>query len=201
MNADASSEQYKGEFRLDGNKVWNYEQYYHTYFPSFPDPGFDLLWEKLPLVEVVYNSEADTLKHIKRVNQLLLQFSQNLMTRAMYHDDSKLQPEEKLLFDEMTPKLASSVYGSDDYKKMLDQLKISLDHHYKHNTHHPEHYPNGVDDMTLMDIVEMFVDWKAATERHDNGDIYKSFDVNKTRFKMSEQLYNIFKNTAKNLLW
>lgn len=192
---------YKGEYRLDGNKVWNYEQYYATYFPSFPDGGFALLWEQLPLVEVVYNSEADTLKHIKRVNQLLLQFSQNLLTRATIHDDSKLEPTEKMLFDEMTPKLASSVYGSEQYKGMLDQLKVALDHHYKNNSHHPEHYPNGIDDMDLMDIVEMFVDWKAATERHNNGDIYKSFDVNKGRFKMSEQLYNIFKNTAKNLGW
>lgn len=196
-----TTQKYIGEYRIDGNKVWNYEQYYNIYFPSFPDGGFDLLWEKLPLVQVVYDSEADTLKHIKRVNQLLIEFSQELMRRATVHDNSKLESTEKSLFDEMTPKLASSVYGSEQYKVMLDQLKVALEHHYKHNSHHPEHYINGIDDMTLMDVVEMFVDWKAATERHDNGDIYKSFDINKTRFKMSEQLYNIFKNTAKNLQW
>jgi len=195
-------QKYINEYRIDSNnKVWNYEQYYHAFFPSFPDPGFDLLWEKLPLVEVVYNSEADTLRHIKRVNELLILFSQDLLYRASVHDTSKLQHDEKLLFDIMTPKLASSTYGSDEYKKMLDDLKIALQHHYQNNSHHPEHYTNGIDGMTLMDVVEMFLDWKAATERHTDGDIYKSFEVNKTRFKMSDQLYNIFKNTAKYLQW
>ena len=43
----------------------------------------------------------------------------------------------------------------------------------------------------------MFFDWKAATERHDDGDIYKSLNINKDRFKISDQLINILKNTAK----
>jgi hypothetical protein len=50
--------------------------------------------------------------------------------------------------------------------------------------------------MDLYDIIEMFLDWKAATERHADGDILKSIEINKGRFKMSEQLYEIFLNTA-----
>ena len=101
----------------------------------------------------------------------------------------------------MTEKLKSSTYGSEAYKQMLKDLQPTLDHHYANNSHHPEHYPNGIDDMDLFDIVEMLMDWKAASERHEDGNIYKSIDINKDRFKMSDQLYQIFKKTASNLNW
>jgi hypothetical protein len=51
----------------------------------------------------------------------------------------------------------------------------------------------------LFDLMEMFFDWKAATERHADGDIYKSIEINKDRFKISDQICNIFTNTAKRL--
>lgn len=189
------------EYRIDGNKVWTFEAYKHAYHAALPEGGCVTLWEKLPIVEVCYDSEADTLKHIKRVNELLIDCSKLLLARAKVHDNSKLEPTEKLLFDEMTPKLASSVYGSEDYKQMLDDLSVALKHHYANNTHHPEHYIDGIDGMDLFDIMEMAMDWKAATERHDNGDIYKSIEINHKRFNMSQQLANIFINTAKNLGW
>lgn len=45
----------------------------------------------------------------------------------------------------------------------------------------------------------MFFDWKAAGERHADGNIYKSIEINKDRFKLSEQTVDIFKNTAERL--
>ncbi len=51
--------------------------------------------------------------------------------------------------------------------------------------------------MDLMDVVEMFCDWKAATMRHNDGDIRKSIEINQKRFNMSDDLMEIFKNTAK----
>ena len=112
------------------------------------------------------------------------------------HDNSKLSSPEKELFNEFTPKLAGCTYGSDEYKQFMVGLKVALDHHYAHNSHHPEHYENGIHGFDLFDLVEMFFDWTAATERHDNGNIYKSIEINKGRFKMDEQLCNIFENTA-----
>ena len=76
-------------------------------------------------------------------------------------------------------------------------MKPILDHHYKNNRHHPEYHKNGIDDMNLIDLVEMFCDWLAATKRHADGDIMKSIKHNKDRFKMNEQLVKIFENTAK----
>jgi hypothetical protein len=55
--------------------------------------------------------------------------------------------------------------------------------------------------MDLLDLVEMFFDWKAATERTKDGDIRKSVEINSTRFNLSPQLVNIFNNTITNYNW
>ena len=148
-----------------------------------------------------YDSTLDTQNHINRLRELLSMASDTLIQRGIDHDKSKLDKIEKPLFDIETPLLKSLTYGTDEYKDSLKRLGIALDNHYKNNSHHPEHYENGIDDMDLFDIIEMFFDWKAAGERHENGNIYKSIDVNKKRFKMSDQLVNIYTNTAKKLGW
>lgn len=148
-----------------------------------------------------YDSKADTLLHIKRVAELMTQASIELIRRANVHDDSKLESPEKELFDEFTPKLKGCTYGSDEYRLYLKELKVALDHHYKANSHHPEHYENGVNGFDLFDLIEMFFDWKAAGERHADGNIYKSIEINKDRFNLSEQVVDIFKNTANRLGW
>lgn len=147
------------------------------------------------------NSKLETIKHILRVKELLLKFREKLQQRGIDHDESKLQEPEKTGFDEMTSKLKDTTYGSDEYKQMLIDLKPTLEHHYTNNSHHPEHYEGGVNEMDLFDIVEMLMDWKASTERHEDGDIHKSLEINRERFKMSDQLYFIFKNTINNLNW
>jgi len=145
---------------------------------------------------MTYDSKADTLLHIKRVSKGLTNCSIELLNRGLIHDNSKLETPEKALFDELTPKLANTTYDSDEYKNHLSELKVALDHHYNNNSHHPEHYKNGVDGMDLFDIIEMYVDWTAAVERHADGDINKSIEINQKRFNMSDQLTNIFKNTV-----
>lgn len=87
-------------------------------------------------------------------------------------------------------------YGSEEYQACLKAIKPALDHHYANNCHHPEHYKNGVDDMDFIDLVEMIADWKAATKRHNDGNILKSLEKNKERFHISDQLNNILMNTV-----
>ena len=50
--------------------------------------------------------------------------------------------------------------------------------------------------MNLFDLLEMLVDWKAATERHTDGSIEKSLVINKTRFNISSELSAILNNTV-----
>ena len=120
----------------------------------------------------------------------------NLQTRSLMHDITKLEPPELEYFDKYTPMLKHLEYGSDEYKQALNDLKPALDHHYKHNAHHPEHYKNGIDGMNIVDIVEMFCDWYAAGKRmKDGGDIIKSIDISAKRFGICPQLVNILKNS------
>jgi hypothetical protein len=144
-----------------------------------------------------YDSTTDTMQHISRVSHFLNKMVLELMCRMQGHDASKLRSPEKEIFDVFTPKLKNSTYGSEEYKGFLKEMQLGLSHHYEFNHHHPEHYQEGIDGMDLIDLVEMVCDWKAATERHANGDIDKSVIINKDRFGISEQLTKILQNTVK----
>lgn len=147
-------------------------------------------------MENQYDSAVDTLLHIKRVSQLLTESCTEIIRRANCHDQSKLESPEKEYFDKYTPELAGLVYPSEEYTLSKAKLGPALEHHYAKNTHHPQHYENGIDGMNLFDVIEMFFDWKASSERQNNGNLCKSITHNQKEYKMSDQLVNIFKNTA-----
>lgn len=143
-----------------------------------------------------YDSTKDTLAHIGVVRTYLMDFAILLLLRAQRHDESKLaDPKEKELYDKYTPLLSSLTFGSKEYMDNLEKLKPALDRHYASNSHHPQHYENGIDGMTLVDVVEMLLDWLAATQRHEDGDIYNSIEINADRFGISDQLKKILQNT------
>ena len=144
-----------------------------------------------------YDSAKDTMEHINRVSHFMNKIVLELMCRMQGHDASKLRSPEKEIFDIYTPKLKGSTYGSEEYKFFLKEMKNALNNHYEFNHHHPEHYKEGIEGMDLIDLMEMFCDWKAATERHADGSIDKSILINKDRFGISEQLVKILQNTVK----
>lgn len=147
-------------------------------------------------MENKYDSTAETLKHIQKVNAYLIDASTELLKRAKEHDASKLKEPEKSVFDEVTPLLASLKFGSPEYTESTKRIKPALDHHYSVNSHHPQHYENGINGMNLFDLVEMFFDWKAAGERTKEGNIRESIQINSERFGVSKQLKSIFENTV-----
>ena len=53
-----------------------------------------------------------------------------------------------------------------------------------------------INGMTLFDLIEMLCDWVAAGQRHDDGDIKKSLEINQERFNISPQLQQILENTV-----
>ena len=148
-----------------------------------------------------YDSKKYTIEHQSNVRSLMGQIESDLGERSICHDVSKLLEPEKAIFDEFTPKLKASTYGSDEYKAMLKEMGTALQHHYENNRHHPEHFENGINGMSLLDLVEMLADWKAAGMRHANGDMQDSLKINKERFGMSDQLFEIFQNTVEELGW
>lgn len=148
-----------------------------------------------------YDSTADTLKHSHRVGELMTQPIQELVNRSVTHDRSKTEDPELAVFNEFTPKLRDSTYGSEEYKGYLTSMKVGLDHHYANNRHHPEHFEDGVAGMTLVDLIEMLADWRAATERHADGSLVKSLAIQRQRFGISDQLNEILWNTARRFGW
>jgi Family of unknown function (DUF5662) len=194
------------------------------------------------LTQAEQATNAETWSHIDLVSRFLSSAQIELMRRQFTHDRTKLRPPEVSTFTEFTPKLKTSTYGSPEYQGFLTSMADAIDHHYRHNRHHPEFFPefpadpqirshivmanhalkNGcvlpddpygyqqlidflerkqhestaaVNQMNLFDLLEMFLDWNAAVQRHDDGDIRKSIEINTDRFKLSPQLVQIFINT------
>jgi hypothetical protein len=153
---------------------------------------------------MTYDSTEDTKAHINRVQVHIAHMQAALDERAALHDRSKLEEPEKSMFDTYTPRLRALTYGSAEYEACRQAMLVAgLQHHYEHNSHHPEHAADCFDGMSLLDLLEMFADWRAATERHADGSMAQSLEVNRTRdgWNMSPQLYNILVNTARELGW
>jgi len=154
-----------------------------------------------------YDSRPDTNEHIDRVRYFIGRAQGNLDRRMVKHDASKLVNPELAYFDKYTPKLATLEFGSEEYKQSLKELQPALEHHFAANDHHPEHFKNGVRGMSLLALIEMLCDWRAASERvkqrTDDPQKVKTFEAglawNKERFGISDDLYEILLNTAREL--
>jgi len=158
-------------------------------------------------VEAGYDSRPDTHEHIANVRGLLLGVAKDLLIRAHRHDRSKLVSPEVEVFDRVTPQLAGSTYGSDEYKGFLSDMGEGLRHHYETNDHHPEHFVagapgerEGIAAMNLLQLTEMLCDWIAATRRHKDGDIRRSIEQNAERFGYGEEIKRLLLNTYPALL-
>jgi len=168
----------------------------------------------------------ETAKHIRNVQLVMCRMIEELNIRLRLHDCTKYDEVELESFAEITPELSKVLYGSDEYKANLSKIKPALEHHYQCNPHHPEYYIkyvcNGcftvykavperctqcgysqfqkeadISEMDLIDLLEMIADWLAATTRNPKGDIMDSIEKNQKRFRYSDELRSILKNTAK----
>jgi hypothetical protein len=143
--------------------------------------------------------KLETIKHIHRVRHFLTLMIEELDRRARDHDQSKLESPEAEIFGEWTPELAKVEYDSPEYRALLEKVRPAIEHHYSKNRHHPECWPNEVEDMSLIDLIEMLCDWRAATERNKNGNIRTSIEKNTTRYNLSPQLARIMQNTVREM--
>lgn len=154
-----------------------------------------------------YDSAPETLAHARRVGDFLALAAAEIVKRAAKHDHSKVCAPEKVVFDEMTPRLASLDYGSQEYLDSVKALGPALDHHFRENDHHPEHYADGVNGMSLLSMLEMLCDWRAASERVkqrlDDPEKVRTFEAglayNQERFGYSDEIAGLLLNTAREL--
>jgi len=137
--------------------------------------------------ELLEKSIQDTADHKAAVFSFMERVCDKLLERAALHDNSKFSKEEAPYYAKAKD-LRGVTYGTDEYfKQMKETLSPALDHHYKHNRHHPEFHKNGFQDMSWIDKIEMLVDWKASTKRSPDGDIKKSIEINQERFSYSDK--------------
>jgi hypothetical protein len=143
-----------------------------------------------------------TRAHIHRVRTLLDEMCMQLLTRGKTHDASKFDPIEAgplQVMQDLIDKEGPASFGSDEYRRRTALLGPMLDHHYANNRHHPEHYPDGVAGMDMIDMIEMFVDWKAASERGQDSAVGLSYCIEK--YGIPPMLAAVLRNTADRLGW
>jgi hypothetical protein len=139
----------------------------------------------------------DLVDHKVRVAAYMQSIANDLFRRAMIHDNSKFSEEEYHLYEAACPELQKHAYGSPEYKEAVKQLGPAWEHHCKVNDHHPEfHREDGVSAMTLVQLIEMLCDWLAASERSQTN-FEAGLKMNKERFHIDDQLFEIIVNTVK----
>ncbi len=144
----------------------------------------------------LYLHISGTVCHKLWVAYYLFGVMARLLCRALVHDLSKFTKSESSGFVKVIHRLRESTYGSWEYKDALEEIEPSIKLHYRRNRHHPEYF-GGIRGFDLVDLVEMYCDWKAAVRRHTDGDIQKSIKTNTRRFELGEVLADILSNTSK----
>lgn len=134
--------------------------------------------------------------HRNKVIEVLRFFRNQLKFRGEHLDESKFFEPELEIFAEYEPKLKEVPLGSKEYNYYLSKINDAYKDHYLKTRHHPEHYPNGIKGMNLIDIVELFSDWK-INSIEDKKNLIKEIYKYQDKYHFSDELLQIFINTGK----
>lgn len=124
--------------------------------------------------------------HTRLVVLILEKLAHKLIERGASHDLSKLFPDEFDEFVTVNRVAREFKYGSEEYRQTIEETP-AIHLHFSRNPHHPEHHADGIDGMSLLDIVEMVADWKAAAMMYGHTPLRESVEIAKERFGMSEK--------------
>ena len=120
------------------------------------------------------------IRHKEIVEKNFDKFIARLNERKITHDESKIKEDEFSGFEILDSDEVFKKFGTPEYKELIEKNEgIKL--HYERNSHHPEHFEEGIDEMNIFDIIEMVIDWKSAAETYNN-DFEKSLDYSIKRF-------------------
>ena len=135
------------------------------------------------------NEEAKTtvtiLRHQRMVACHLDRLGSALKNRGLAHDLSKLALDEFGGFVEVNRIAREHHYGSEEYKASLEGCGV-IPLHFSRNPHHPEYHEDGIHSMSLIDIIEMVADWKAACETYGNTNLKDALSIQVERFGLQE---------------
>ena len=144
---------------------------------------------------------CDTILHVSEVQENLERFAGELKQRGFAHDRTKFQELEFDAFVSTRDKFKKANYGSKEYQDCIDTIKPAVDHHYENNRHHTGFHKNGINDMTLVDIIEMICDWQAAARRSPDKDLKDTIEYAMKKYKIDPQLDAIIRNTLLAFKW
>ena len=146
--------------------------------------------------ERVLNYINDTITHKKyfmesamRMSKVLLEENKEelaieLLKRAAYHDNSKFDKDEMCSLSAISCKKALI----DPNINMDQHTQQILEHHWRKNRHHPEHFKD-VRDMKEIDILEMVCDWHARSTQYGT-DLLEFVEVRQeNRFHFPDDMF------------
>ena len=135
-----------------------------------------------------------TQEHIYNVRKLLNKFADVLKQKGETHDQSKLEEPEVdgWAAMDLEPRYE---YGSYEYYDKLRRFSEVFNHHYKVNSHHPEHFVNPEHEMTLIDMVEMLCDWFAYKQDIPIREGVELIRDQCDRFGFSDTIMSLLTNT------
>lgn len=122
---------------------------------------------------------ARVTRHVLTVQKLIRRFSYRLLERADTHDLSKFANDELGGMIEIDAIADEKGLNSREYMGALSGPAIQL--HRSRHSHHPEYHPNGIKDMSILDVIEMVCDWKAANILRGHPEWFESVGMMITR--------------------
>ena len=137
-------------------------------------------------------------KHQIEVKGVMTKITNQLQERAIYHDDSKLEAPEFSMFVKFLSEVKNYKYGTKEYNDFVANNEYCK-HHFFKNDHHPENFENGIRNMNLINITEMFADWVASSSRSgkvSKPEIIENIIKLSDKFKLDNILTQILINTV-----
>jgi hypothetical protein len=144
---------------------------------------------------------CDAILHVSEVRENIASVNAELVRRGIAHDRTKFQALEFDAFVSTRDAFKKANYGTPEYQACVDAVKPAVDHHHGNNRHHTSYHENGVNDMSLIDIVEMICDWKAASRRSPDKKFIDTLDYAFDKYGIDSQLQGIIRNTLRDLAW
>lgn len=139
-----------------------------------------------------------TMRHIRTIQGYMTQVGTEWLERTRRHDESKFSTIEIDGYVGIAEATKGLTAGSKEYLDALEPYKKVIQRHYLMNDHHPEHFKNGVNGMNLIQVLEMFCDWIAASTDREMHPM-QSIDAQCERFNIDAQLKQIIINTMDQL--
>lgn len=152
-------------------------------------------------MQVEFEVLLDTIQHVSEVQENIEEFASDLKKRAIAHDRSKFADPEFSVFVSTRPEFKKANYGTPEYQAVVDAAIVGVNHHYSLNRHHTAHFPNGIKDMNLLDVLEMMADWRAASRRSPDLSFKDSLPRAFKKYEMDETLQRLILNTIDYLGW